>query len=128
MENFFCKKMTKSEQSVKQIADFIKENEYLLPDPYSSKIDITEYATKLNTLGECWCVKDEKKIVGFVGGYINDYESKRAFLQLILISAEYQNRHYGKNLINTFATFVVLANLVIPYPEYDAFEKLLLLK
>ena len=105
MENFFCKKMTKSEQSVKQIADFIKENEYLLPDPYSSKIDITEYATKLNTLGECWCVKDEKKIVGFVGGYINDYESKRAFLQLILISAEYQNRHYGKNPINTFATF-----------------------
>ena len=102
--NFSVHKMDKSEQSVKQIADFIKANECLLPDPYSQKVDITEYAAKLNTLGECWCIKIDGRMAGFVGGYINDLKSKRAFLQLILISADYQNRHGGKILIDAFSS------------------------
>ena len=102
---FSVKKLAKSQQSIRQIADFIKANEYLLPDPYSQKVDITEYAAKLNTLGECWCIESDGKMAGFVGGYINDLVKKRAFLQLILISAEYQDKHCGQSLINVFTAF-----------------------
>ncbi len=104
-KSFVIHKMEKSEQSVKMIAEFIKENEYLLPDPYSQKIDILQYSSKLNTLGECWYIEKDNKMVGFIGGYINDLKLKRAFLQLILISKKYQNIHGGELLINSFVKY-----------------------
>ncbi len=51
MEEAKFVKLPKNEETVKQIADFIIANEYLLPDPYSDHVDVMQYAEKLNSLG-----------------------------------------------------------------------------
>jgi len=98
-------KLSKNEETAKQIADFIRANEYLLPDPYSDHVNVEQYAQKLNSLGECWAVIKNDEIVAFCGGYINDLSTKKAFLQLLLVSKKWHRNGFGKSLIKAFCNY-----------------------
>lgn len=105
MEEVNVVKLLQNEETAKQIADFIRLNEYLLPDPYSDHVDVEQYAKKLNSLGECWAIIKNDEIVAFCGGYINDLSTKKAFLQLLLVSEQWHGSGFGKTLIKTFCDY-----------------------
>lgn len=96
--NFEIKKIERTESSISMTTDFIKKYEHLLPQPISTVTDVTAYARKLVNLGECWCLKKEDETIGFIGGYINNLETKKAFLQLLIVSDKYQNMRGGVHL------------------------------
>ena len=102
MENLDIIKLQKNKETAQQIAVFIKENEYLLPEPYSDHVDVEQYAQKLNSLGEGWGVIKDGKLVAFCGGYINDFTTRKAYLQLLLVSEKWHKRGLGTSLIKMF--------------------------
>ncbi len=110
MENLDIIKLPKSKEVAKQIAVFIKENEYLLPDPFSNHVDVEQYSQKLNSLGEGWGVIKNEKLVAFCGGYINDFITRKAYLQLLLVSEKYQGLGLGSSLITAFYEYAKKMN------------------
>ncbi len=106
MQTYFdIKKLEQTESSIAVMTDFIKKYECLLPQAISDVVDISTYARKLNSLGECWLLMKDDEVAGFVGGYINNFESKRAYLQLLLVSDNYQNMRGGRTLIECFLNY-----------------------
>lgn len=91
-----------SKESEAKICAFIKDNEYLLPDPFSFHVDLNEYSKKLNNLGETFAAVQNEKICGFVSGYINDFENKEAYLQILIVAQEFQKKKIGSNLVREF--------------------------
>ncbi len=105
MANLNITKLPKNKEMAEQLAIFIRENEYLLPDPYSDHVDVEQYAQKLNSLGEGWGVIKDEKLVAFCGGYINDFTTQKAYLQLLLVAEKWQTRGLGTALIKTFYNY-----------------------
>ncbi len=105
MANLNITKLPKNKEMAEQLAIFIRENEYLLPDPYSDHVDVEQYAQKLNSLGEGWGVIKDGKLVAFCGGYINDLTTQKAYLQLLLVSEKWHKRGLGTLLIKTFYNY-----------------------
>ena len=99
------KKLDRSDNSAKIIYKFIKDNEYLLPDPFSKHVDLILYSKKLNSLGETFIYMDKEKVRGLVSGYINQKEKKEAYLQIIIVSKIVQGNHVGSSLINAFVQY-----------------------
>ncbi len=56
--------------------------------------------------GECWAFINEGNIVAFCSGYINNLTSKKAFLQLLLVSEKWQKKGLGESLIKEFCNYV----------------------
>ena len=102
MKNFEVTKLARSGKTIEQIADFIRKNEHLLPDPYSDHVDVEQYAEKLCSLGECWGIIADNQLIAFCGGYINDFSVKKAYLQLLLVCKNCQRNGIGSALINAF--------------------------
>ena len=84
------------------LANYIRDNEYLLPETFSKYVDLNEHSKKLLTLGVCLVIFEEMQIKGLAAGYINDFENKQAFLQLLLVEKNSQNKHYGTLLLKSF--------------------------
>ena len=84
------------------LSSFLQENEHLLPDPLSKHIDIPDYALKLISLGETFAYTDKDIVCGIVTGYINDFSRKEAYLQVLLVSDNYQGNHISTKLIDCF--------------------------
>lgn len=94
--------LSKSQCSQNLIKEFIKNNEYLLPDPFSLHVDLDVYAKKLNELGVTYVLSQDNKIVGLVSGYINDFVTREAYLQIIIVAKEAHGCGNGSKLINAF--------------------------
>ena len=94
--------LSKSQCSQCLIKDFIKSYEYLLPDPFSLHVDLDEYAKKLNDLGVTYVLNQDNKIVGLVSGYINDFTTKEAYMQILIVAKDAQGCGNGSKLIKAF--------------------------
>ncbi len=105
MANLNITKLPKNKEVAEQLAIFIRENEYLLPDPYSDHVDVEQYAQKLNSLGEGWGVIKDGKLVAFCGGYINDFTTQKAYLQLLLVSEKLQKQGFATSLLRCFYNY-----------------------
>ncbi|MBQ4477168.1 MAG: GNAT family N-acetyltransferase [Bacteroidales bacterium] len=105
MANLNIIKLPKNKEIAAQLAIFIRENEYLLPDPYSDHVDVEQYAQKLNSLGEGWGVIKDGKLVAFCGGYINDFTTQKAYLQLLLVAEKWHKRGLATSLIKMFYSY-----------------------
>jgi len=91
-----------SETSQEIILHFLEDNEHLLPDPLSKHISLNDYSEKLNRFGVTFVFQEDGQVLGIVSGYINDYSTKEAFLQVIIVSANVQGHGIGKSLIDSF--------------------------
>jgi len=89
-------------QDLEALSSFVSNNEYLLPDPISSHVEIPEYMNKLLDVGECYAVIEQEALRGVICGYANDVEFKMAYIQLILVSQNEQNIGYGSALLKKF--------------------------
>lgn len=96
------KELEKSEARKFLISEFIKNYEYLLPDPYSKHVDIEEYSSKLNEYGVAFVAQNDDEVIGLISGYINDYDTCNAYLQIIIVRQISQNSGCGSALIRAF--------------------------
>ena len=99
--------LTKTEKTEIELYNFFKSNEYLLPDPFSQYVDLKEYVGKLLSMGSCFVAKENNEIVGICCGYINNDETKEAFLQILLVEEKKQGAHIGTDLINAFISHAI---------------------
>lgn len=99
---FTIKELEKSISRQLLISDFIKNYEHLLPDPYSKHVDIDKYSSKLNEFGVTFVAQHNGEVIGMICGYINDYETCNAYLQMIIVRQVSQNSGCGSALIRTF--------------------------
>lgn len=96
------KELEKSTDRQLLISDFIKKYEYLLPDPYSIHVDIDEYSRKLNEHGVVFLAQNDGEVIGLICGYINDFNTYNAYLQIIIVRQTSQNLGCGSALIRAF--------------------------
>ena len=96
------KELEKSNARKLLISDFIKKYEHLLPDPYSLHVNIDEYSSKLNEFGVAFVAQNDEEIIGLISGYINDYVTCNAYLQIIIVRQISQNSGCGSALIRAF--------------------------
>lgn len=87
---------------LEDVINFVKNNEYLLPQPISSVTSISDYMNKLINLGFIKVLRVEGEICGIAAGYANDKRLHYAHLQLILLSSYNTNKGYGSKLMHSF--------------------------
>lgn len=63
-------------------------------------IDKREYASKLDKYGNTIILIHNKEIISFCTFYCNDYDSKKAFLSMIAVKKDIENRGYGSLLLS----------------------------
>ena len=85
-----------------KLTAFVCRNENLLPDPLSRHVDIRSYCNKLMEFGRVFVYKDASDIHGVCMGYINDYQTFVAHLQVLLVCSEHQNKGVGTILIQHY--------------------------
>ena len=97
-------KINNDDSGKELFADFLKQFEYLLPDPLSHHVDINGYAQKLLNKGVVYafCEKTTLLINGIAAGYMNDEVNKTAYLQVLLVNNNMQGKGIGSSLINLF--------------------------
>lgn len=84
--------MDKYSRTINSVSDFMRDNECFMPEPISKCVDLKEWAEKLVSNGEVFAYMADDKLAGIACGYINDLQSKKAYLQLLLVNGEYQKR------------------------------------
>lgn len=80
---------TVAEQALSQLLD---EASDLFTPPLKGRMDLAAYAHKLKENAEIFEVWHEEKLVAFVAVYMNDFESQKAFIPLVLCRKEFQHQ------------------------------------
>ena len=94
--------LSSSFESIHIIFSFFNDNECLLPDLISNHVDLLEYANKLNSLGTTFIVKNHDEILGLITGYINNFETKNAYIKFLIVKKNNQNEGIGSLLYKAF--------------------------
>ncbi|MCI7264995.1 MAG: GNAT family N-acetyltransferase [Eubacterium coprostanoligenes] len=70
-------------------------------DNLESEVIIDNYLQKLFKYGKIFAIYDEiqNRYCGFAAVYMNDMETKTAYISLIGVSLEYKNKHLGTDLL-----------------------------
>lgn len=84
------------------LSAFVRQNEYLLPDPLSLYVDIGAYCSKLLELGRVFVAEENQEICGVMMGYINDFIGHIAHMQVLIVNECYQGRGLGEKLVRRF--------------------------
>lgn len=84
------------------VKEFFKNNDYLFADPFSQYVDIDLYIDKVNKFGDIFVAWNDTGIIGIAGGYANDNDTYRAYLQFLLVGFDSQGKGIGKALLNAF--------------------------
>lgn len=76
------------------------DNEF--PVKLSQKVNLIDYNEKLLKNGIVLVAKDKDIIIGILGGYINDFNGKEAYISILEIEKEYRKLGIACNLIKEF--------------------------
>lgn len=83
----------------KEICSFIKKYEKDFSPKLSKRVDIEDYSKKLLNKAECYIYEEKENIRGFVAFYANNYDSKVAYLSIILVDHKFRGKGVGNKLI-----------------------------
>ena len=81
---------------------FLCEIDKDFPIKLSEKTDLNLLAEKFCSLGEVGYIKTEDRIVAAVCGYMNDMETKEAYISVVGTLREYRGRGHAQELIEEF--------------------------
>ena len=89
---------------IRQIGKYeeIKDEIICLRDTFVSlfeRVNVKEYAEKLSRYASVYVLKDGTKTCGLAAVYMNDKETRTAYITLIGVAKEYQRRNLGTLLI-----------------------------
>jgi len=70
--------------------------------------DLNAYVDKIMEKACIISVMEQNVLLGFLAYYANDYESKNAFLSMVVISPTVRKMGYGRRLVDFFIADLVL--------------------
>ena len=88
--------------SFEDLYKFLLKIDSSFPVKLSDKCSIQQYVDKLISLGTLVIEKRNGEIVGIVGGYINDDNSKLAYISIVGVDSDYQKKGIASTLIKVF--------------------------
>lgn len=84
------------------LLNFLNEVDALFPIPLSQKCNLSDYCHKILDNGIFIVASFQNRIVGLLGGYVNDFVTQSAYISLVAVLPEFQNQSIAKKLICTF--------------------------
>lgn len=72
----------------------------LFPTPLHRRLALESYAAKLLERADIGCAVHGNRIIGFAAVYVNDTETKVAYLSMLAVLPEYQNQGIGKMMMS----------------------------
>lgn len=90
----------------------------LLPVPLEQRVNLNAYAEKLYTFAEIFFAKVDHELVGLICIYMNDFQSRVAYLSMIGVDIRYQHRGIGDHLIQYGMQELVKQNMNFVHLEY----------
>jgi len=87
---------------------FVKNSNAFIPDLKTQVESLYDYVDKLKKNATFFEAYDDNTLVGLVAVYLNDYETKVAFITSIVVSAEYQGKGIAGTLLKVAIDTAVL--------------------
>ena len=78
---------------------FLKKIDNLFKIPLHKKVNIEEYVNKIISLAEVYIMYKENEIIAGVVFYTNNLSEKKAYISLVGVLEDYQNKGIGKNIL-----------------------------
>lgn len=85
--------------TVSEISIYLSENDQIFVPSLSSRLDIKNFAVKLNNYAVHFCAIEKERIVGFLGCYFNDPLKKVGFISTFSVVNEIQRKGVAKKLL-----------------------------
>lgn len=92
LSRIWNKNMIVFDTSFEDLYKFLLKIDSSFPVKLSDKCSIQQYVDKLISLGTLVIEKRNGEIVGIVGGYINDDNSKLAYISIVGVDSDYQKK------------------------------------
>jgi 1-aminocyclopropane-1-carboxylate deaminase/D-cysteine desulfhydrase-like pyridoxal-dependent ACC family enzyme/GNAT superfamily N-acetyltransferase len=90
----------KSNLLLPELVELLKTFGDLLPDPLSSRLNLSTYAEKIQEKAEIALAYNSKKVVGFLMMYANDFVSRKAHIPIISVLSNFRGHGIGKVLLS----------------------------
>ena len=103
MENVLDIKIIWKEQvklTLEQLIELLRIFGDQLPDPLSKRVDLRSYAEKLENNAEIALAFHNKRIVGFLAMYANDFYNGKAHIPIVSVLKDFQGKGIGKALLS----------------------------
>lgn len=78
---------------------FLKKIDNLFKIPLHKKVNIEEYVNKIISLAEVYIMYKENEIIAGVVFYTNNLSEKKAYISLVGVLEDYQNKGIGKKIL-----------------------------
>ena len=87
----------------REVFDFLDNMKNEFPISLDCKTNLKNTANKLYNKGAIFLVKDENnKIIGLIGGYINDLISRRGYISVVVLKKEIRGKGIASSLVSKF--------------------------
>ena len=84
------------------IVELLKRIDNDFGENLSKNVDIEKYIDKINTYGIIIEAHKDDKLIGILGGYVNNTVNKIAYVSIFGVDNEYRNYGIGTELMNHF--------------------------
>jgi ribosomal protein S18 acetylase RimI-like enzyme len=93
------KKIFEIENADKKVYNFLKKIDVLFKVPISKKVSFEEYIIKIKKMANSYVMVAENEIIGEIIFYKNDQENYIAYIALVGVLKEYQNKGIANSLL-----------------------------
>mgnify|MGYP003277649908 CR=1 FL=1 len=88
-----------------KIIKFISQMDKQFPTPISKKTDILAFVEKLLQYGHICCALYKNEIIGIIGGYVNNTDTKKAVITILVVNPEYRGNKISVSLVDEFLLY-----------------------
>ncbi len=105
-----------SDLTVSELYSYLNQQDLGFVPPLQSRLDLLEYAEKLNKYAIHFCAYSDSRLIGFIGCYFNDPGKEFGYISTSSVVKEYQNMGVAKRILED----------VIKYAADNGFRRIIL--
>lgn len=94
--------------TVREIYNYLSENDLIFISPLSERLDIKNFAVKLNKFAVHFCARQNNELVGFSAGYFNNMVTRIGFISTFSVVRELQGKGEAKRLLNLIIEYGII--------------------
>jgi ribosomal protein S18 acetylase RimI-like enzyme len=91
-----------------EIYDYISVNDQIFIPSLSSRLEIKNFAVKLNKYAVHFCATEKERLVGFTGCYFNDPAKKTGFISTLSVVSEIQGKKVAGRLLKSVINYGII--------------------
>jgi ribosomal protein S18 acetylase RimI-like enzyme len=89
----------RTQPSLHELTEFLQRIDADVVPPLSSRVQVEEYAEKLNRIADCIVADIDHRVVGLCAMYCNDQATREGFISLIAVDAQLRRIGLGASLL-----------------------------